>query len=185
MEWRKKKQRKEVTERSESAHGPVAEGQGGAAGSVGSSGTTAIGTAGNAALLTPQNLDYESTGWAAGAREFALSTCHSESQRPYVVPRNYLISGNISTQRRVVISGEVIAQELRAPTITVASGGVVRGTVHAGSVQVAGTIDARVVATQSVEVSGRGHVSGVVRSPAVKVWPGAVLHTASMEVGAE
>jgi cytoskeletal protein CcmA (bactofilin family) len=121
--------------------------------------------------------------WQAGAPEFSLPVSHAASRRPYIIPRNYRISGNLSTARQVVVNGEFVAGVLDAPTVTVAPGGRARGRIAANNVQIAGTVDAEVTARTAVEVSGRGHLAGEVRAPAVKVWPGAVLHVSSLNVG--
>ncbi|MFN4895407.1 MAG: polymer-forming cytoskeletal protein [Pseudomonadota bacterium] len=137
----------------------------------------------SAGSLSPRNLDAATSAWSPDTREFFLPVHHRASQRPYVLPRNYRISGDLSSDRQVLVEGEFLTGTLEAPTVTVATGGTVRGVVKALNVQVAGTVDANVNATQGVEVSGRGRLSGEIRTPTVKVAPGAVLHASKMFVG--
>ncbi len=131
----------------------------------------------------PHNQDLLKGVWQADTREFCLPVSHSTSQRPFVIPRNYRISGSVSTNRQVVVYGEFAAGVLEAPTVTVAPAGMVRGRVSAKNVQISGTVDAVVQALEGVEVSGRGRLAGEIRAPAVKVWPGAALHASKLIVG--
>ncbi len=142
-----------------------------------------VAAAGSQAGLTPQNQDASPGIWPADTREFCLPVSHSASRRPYVIPRNYRISASLSTARQVVVHGEFAVGMLEAPTVTVVPTGVVRGRVVANNLQIAGTVDANVHAKLGIEVSGRGRLAGDVRAPAVKVWPGAVLHASKLTVG--
>jgi cytoskeletal protein CcmA (bactofilin family) len=133
--------------------------------------------------LTPYNQDLFKGVWQADTREFCLPVSHRISQRPFVIPRNYRISGNLSTTRQVLVHGEFAAGVLDAPTVTVAPSGAVRGSITASNIQISGTVDAKVSASVAVEVSGRGRLAGEIRAPAVKVWPGAALHASKLTVG--
>jgi cytoskeletal protein CcmA (bactofilin family) len=135
--------------------------------------------------LTARNLDSTRSEWEVNEPGFSLPVHHRTSHRPYIIPRNYRISGAISSERQVLVCGEFAQGVLEAPTLTVAPGGLVKGQVIAASVQVAGTVDASVRALASVEVSGGGRVTGELQAPAMKVWPGAILQaaiTASREI---
>lgn len=181
MVWRKKKQQsaapsggdhglagdashREVTRATE--QGP----------SVGSKDSSSLATT----SLTARNIDFTWSEWEVHQEEFSVPAPRRIGQRPYVIPRNYRISGAVSSERQVLVCGEFADGVLDAPTVTVAPSGVVRGRVLASSVQVAGTVDASVVALVSVEVSGRGRVAGEVKAPAMKVWPGARLQASIM-----
>jgi cytoskeletal protein CcmA (bactofilin family) len=185
MVWRKKKQ--QVAESDWEHSGVVPEGviprveRGGDASSAKAAGLGAVSDSKGG--LIPQNQDPLNGVWPADIQEFCLPVTHSASQRPYVIPRNYRISGNLSTARQVIVHGEFAAGVLEAPTVTVAPSGGVRGRVTAKNVQISGTVDASVHARASIEVSGRGRLAGDIRTPAVKVWPGAILHASKLTVG--
>jgi cytoskeletal protein CcmA (bactofilin family) len=133
--------------------------------------------------LSPQNQDVLKGTWQSDTREFSLPVAHSQSRRAYVIPRNYRISGNLSSARQILVYGDFATGVLEAPTVTVAPSGSVRGRVATNNLQVSGTVDAQVYARVGVEVSGRGRLSGEIHSPALKVWPGAALHASRLKVG--
>jgi|GEM_PF-2600879 len=133
--------------------------------------------------LSPQNGDEAQGSWLVDAEEFKVAVRPQGAQRPYTIPRNYLITGDMTSARRVVIEGEFAGGLLDAPTVTVTAGGSLRGRVKAAHLQVAGSVDADVLVGEALEVSGRGQLAGHIQAPQVKVWPGAVLHGAVLTVG--
>jgi cytoskeletal protein CcmA (bactofilin family) len=172
-----------VHDHSTPGHGHVAPGLGRLSGTPKVGAVAVEAAQGAQGGLIPQNQDALGAVWQADTREFCMPVSHNTSQRPYIIPRNYRISGNLSTPRQVVVRGEFAAGVLEAPTLTVAPTGGVRGRIAAKNVQVAGTVDAKVQARVGIEVSGRGRLAGDIRSPSLKVWPGASLHASKMAVG--
>jgi len=142
-------------------------------------------SAGPVGSLTSRNVDTLSNVSAKTAQEFQIPIKACGSQRAYVIPRNYRVKGEIRSDRRILIRGELADCVVQAPAVTVTeSGSVCGGRVAAGNLQVAGSVDAELSVTEAVEVSGRGRVSGSVSAPKLRVSPGAVLNGALLKVGA-
>lgn len=133
--------------------------------------------------LRTQNLDSSPGSWLVDAEEFKIPVRLQGIQRPYIIPRNYRITGDVTSARRVVVEGELAGGMLDVPTVTVTAGGCLRGCVKAANLQIAGLVDADVSVSEAIEVSGRGRLAGRIVAPEVKVWPGAVLHGAVLTVG--
>jgi cytoskeletal protein CcmA (bactofilin family) len=192
MVWRKRRQ--QTTDSRAAVGGGVDTSPGGGAppsepvsrAAVGRGGGTQVGGAQVSSAQVgsaPQNLDSLSGGAEACNRDFSIPVSCPGSQRPYVIPRNYRISGLISSDRQVLVQGEFSDGVLKAPTVTVTPGGVVRGRIEATNVQVAGTVSADVVSRAAIEVSDRGRLAGHVQAPAIKVWPGAILDASKLSIG--
>lgn len=131
---------------------------------------------------TTNNSDSLGGVWASKAPEFQMPVRSRPSLKPYVIPANYKISGNIFSDRAVLVFGQFAEGEIEAPTVTVEAGGTLNGNVHVQTLRIAGTSDAVVSASTGVEVSSRGTLRGRVTTPALKVWPGATLLGAQIEV---
>jgi cytoskeletal protein CcmA (bactofilin family) len=132
--------------------------------------------------IAPRNLDAVKSDWADKAPEFQLPVRPMGTTRPYVIPANYKISADIFSSRPVVIRGHFAAGVVEAPTVTVEPRGVLCDTAIVENLRVAGESQAKVSATAAVEVSSRGTLSGSVNSPNLKVWPGANLKGAQVEI---
>lgn len=130
----------------------------------------------------PQNHDSSVDSWNPDTREFTIPARLATSKRPYVLPRNYRISGDLASDRQVIVQGEFLSGLLDAPNVLVAPGGVVRDSLVASNLQVAGTVDANVRVESCVEISGRGRVSGSVKAPMIKAAPGARLEGCELQV---
>jgi cytoskeletal protein CcmA (bactofilin family) len=181
MVWRKKKIGTEVSDAAQSSASRGAAAAG-AQNSQTSPGSQHIGAPGQPSA---QNLDTIASSWVVDADEFKVPVRIQGSQRPYTIPRNYRIIGDITSARRIVIDGEFAGGVLEAPTVTVTAGGCLRGRVKAGNLQVAGAVDADVAVGEALEVSGRGQLAGTIDAPEVKIWPGAILHGATLAVGSK
>lgn len=106
------------------------------------------------------------------------------SQRAYVVPSGYRISGLILSSRPVVIRGDLAGGSVDAPSVTVLPGGGLGASAHVQVIKVHGAVSGDIVASNLVDVSAQGSLSGQVRSPAIRVAPGARIAGASLAVGA-
>jgi cytoskeletal protein CcmA (bactofilin family) len=133
--------------------------------------------------IAPRNLDAVKSDWTDRVPEFQLEVRPMGTTRPYVIPTNYKISGDIFSSRPVVIRGQFAAGVIEAPTVTVEPGGLLCDTAIVESLQVAGESQAKVSATAAIEVSSRGTLRGSVASPNLKVWPGANLKGAQVRIG--
>jgi cytoskeletal protein CcmA (bactofilin family) len=131
---------------------------------------------------TTNNSDSLGGVWASKAPEFQMPVRSRPSLKPYVIPANYKISGNIFSDRAVLVFGQFAEGEIEAPTVTVEPGGTLNGGVHVQTLRIAGTSDAVVSASTGVEVSSRGTLRGRIVTPAIKIWPGATLLGAQIEV---
>jgi cytoskeletal protein CcmA (bactofilin family) len=106
------------------------------------------------------------------------------SQRGYVIPSGYRISGAILTSRPVVVSGEIVSGLVDAPSLTVLPGGGLGASAHVQVIKIHGAVSGDIIASNLVDVSAQGEVSGEVRSPAIRVAPGARIAGASLAIGA-
>jgi cytoskeletal protein CcmA (bactofilin family) len=109
----------------------------------------------------------------------------SGSQRPYIVPRGYKISGDIFATRPVVVEGELNGADCVAQAIFVAPEGMLTGRVRVGTLRCTGSIDAEVIASKNVEVISQGAVSGRVTAPTMMVEPGARIQAAELCINNE
>ncbi len=134
------------------------------------------------AVATAQNQDNSHDDWNPDTREFTIPVRITNSKRPYTLPRNYRISGDLASDRQVIVQGEFLSGFLNAPMVLVAPGGVVRDNLTAANLRVAGTVDAVANIGVCVEISGRGCISGTIKAPAIKAAPGARLDGCQLQI---
>ncbi|MCU0664751.1 MAG: polymer-forming cytoskeletal protein [Myxococcota bacterium] len=88
--------------------------------------------------------------------------------------------GKLSFLGAVRIEGFMEGEVQSEGTLIVAEGGVVRGTVHVGTLVITGgLVDATVRATVSVELHPPGRLQGEVETPALHIERGGVFHGTS------
>ncbi len=92
-----------------------------------------------------------------------------------VIGAKTVLKGDITGEEDVVVEGTVEGQIRIAKDLHVAPGGVVKATVHAGSIVVSGEIVGDCQATQKVEIRASGRLTGNIRAPRVVIAEGAVF----------
>ena len=92
-----------------------------------------------------------------------------------VIGAKTVLKGDITGEEDVVVEGTVEGQVRIAKDLHVAPGGVVKATVHAGSIVVSGEIVGDCQATQKVEIRASGRLTGNIRAPRVVIAEGAVF----------
>lgn len=96
-------------------------------------------------------------------------------KRDVLVGRSVLVTGKMTVPGRVVVDGEV-SGELQADEVVVRSGGRVKGLLKARRVDVSGTVDGDVVATERMVIEATGYITGTcVYGGGLTVRAGAVL----------
>ena len=85
------------------------------------------------------------------------------------------IEGYISGNGNFMINGEVEGECKVDGSVTLARDGFWKGSIHADSVIVAGTVDGDISATGQVEISNTAKITGTVAGEAIAVAEGAVV----------
>lgn len=93
-------------------------------------------------------------------------------RRTLVVGRGISVHGNIQDAERLVVEGTVEASLLQAAEVSIAAGGLFKGTVDVEEAEVAGTIDGTVTARVSLIVRSSGRVLGTARCRRLQVEDG-------------
>ena len=83
--------------------------------------------------------------------------------------------GYLTGAGNFMINGEVEGECNVEGSVTLARHGFWRGTIRAGSVIVAGTIDGDIIASGQVEISNTAKITGTVSGEAIAVAEGAVV----------
>jgi cytoskeletal protein CcmA (bactofilin family) len=110
-------------------------------------------------------------------------TEHSENESPELevdpmahIGRSTTITGDVVAEEDLEILGTVEGTVmLMNHRVCVGDGGLVKGQVHSGSVEVKGRIEGDVEATEVIEVCAGGYVGGNVKSPRVILHDGAIV----------
>lgn len=85
------------------------------------------------------------------------------------------IEGRYAFRGTVLLNGTFTGEIRSGDTLIVGDKGVVRATVHAGTVIVSGEVVGTVVATERIELRGRARVSGELEAPVVVMEEGVLF----------
>lgn len=85
------------------------------------------------------------------------------------------MEGRYSFRGTAMLNGRFTGEVTTADTLIVGEHGVVKATIHAGTVIVSGEITGEIVATQRVELRPTARVSGQIETPVLSVEDGAML----------
>lgn len=105
------------------------------------------------------------------------------SERPYVIPKSYRVSGNLFMSRPVLVRGEVVDGSVDATTLIVSEGGRLGVPTKAIRVAIEGVAEADVSAAAELRVGPKAIVRGSLNAPVVRVEPGAKVSEATLFVG--
>lgn len=98
-----------------------------------------------------------------------------KSAGPCVIASGISISGEISGDEDVVIEGRVEGNIRVGRDLKVAPSGMVKATVEAQSIAVAGELIGDCLATGRVEIQATGRVTGNIRAPKIVIAEGAMF----------
>jgi cytoskeletal protein CcmA (bactofilin family) len=104
---------------------------------------------------------------AAPAHAPAVSTC-------VIGPKTH-IKGEVTGEENVVVDGHVEGSIRIARDLTVGPGGIVKATVNAQTIVVAGELLGDCHASQRVHIEATGRLTGNIRSPRVVIVEGATF----------
>ena len=130
----------------------------------------------------PANRDL-SPGWSADLSEAPAQSTQVASERAYVVPKSYRISGNLLLSRAVVVQGEVVGGAIDATTVVVPAGGRLAVPTKAARVSIEGVVEGDVSASVELSVGSQATVRGSLNAPVIRVEPGARVSEAVLFVG--
>lgn len=105
----------------------------------------------------------------------APSQVPRKSAGPCVIASGISISGEISGDEDVVIEGRVEGNIRVGRDLKVAGSGIVKATVEAQSITVAGELVGDCLATGRVEIQSTGRVTGNIRAPKIVIAEGAMF----------
>jgi cytoskeletal protein CcmA (bactofilin family) len=92
-----------------------------------------------------------------------------------VIAAKTVIKGEVTGEENVVVEGTVEGQIRISRDLQVSQGGIVKATVSAASIVVAGEVIGDCQAHQRVELQASGRLTGNIRSPKVVIAEGAVF----------
>lgn len=130
----------------------------------------------------PANRDV-SHGWSAESTEEPTQANQVGSERAYVVPKSYRISGNLLLSRAVVVQGEVVGGAIDATTVIVPPGGRLAVPTKAARVSIEGVVEDDVSASVELSVGSRATIRGSLNAPVIRVESGARMSEAILFVG--
>jgi cytoskeletal protein CcmA (bactofilin family) len=92
---------------------------------------------------------------------------------PTIIDAGTRIDGRISGDADVTVQGRVDGEIALTQTLTVADGGLVRGTIRAHQTVVEGTIDGDIVADERIVLTATARMVGSLEAPTIQVEDGA------------
>lgn len=99
----------------------------------------------------------------------------SRSAGPCVIASGISISGEITGDEDVIIEGRVEGNVRVGRDLKVAQTGIVKATIEAQSITVAGELVGDCLATTRVEIQSSGRVTGNIRAPKIVIAEGAMF----------
>ena len=130
----------------------------------------------------PANRDM-SPGRSGDLPELPMTYGQVTSERAYVVPKSYRISGNLLLSRAVVVQGEIVGGAIDATTVVVPTGGRLAVPTKAARVSIEGVVEGDVSASVELSVGSRATVRGSLNAPVIRVEQGARMSEAMLFVG--
>ena len=111
---------------------------------------------------TPPTPQPPGAGLSPGSRPGAQPGRRAEPQerRTLVVGRGISVQGTVQDAERLVVEGTVEASMIHATELSIAHGGVFKGTVEVEDAEIAGTIDGTLTARGNLVVRASGRLLG-------------------------
>ena len=85
-------------------------------------------------------------------------------------------TGDIKTEEDIFIDGKFKGSLETAGAVEIGKNAVFSGTINSRSVVIEGMVKANVIATESIQIAGCGHLQGNAKSKNISIDPGAVLN---------
>jgi cytoskeletal protein CcmA (bactofilin family) len=101
----------------------------------------------------------------------------------YLIPAGYRIIGSLVTHRHVVVEGDLQGPALVAPSVHVSTSGRLNIPTQAATITVSGTVEAPVMARDTVEVRAGGSLRSDVEAGGLSILPGGMVSGARLAIG--